>query len=365
MIKKSLLSLTISGLMLANVHAYQDVDAKSLVGQTYGGVHAIQFNADASRLINKGSGNTNLDDGNGLGLEFGYRLSEFSELRLKYTDLTIDTDPNKYGEVEGSSVGVDFLFFPNKKSIYFVAGFNELDLVTDELSANIGLGARYYFTERLATYFEAKGHYQFEDSQKDFSSTIGLIYYFGSNNVASKPAIKPVTKPKALAAEKAAPVTQLIDTDKDGVIDSKDQCANTPVAHLVDENGCTIFATKEDVMELSINFDNNSDVVKPDYFAEIERAADFMKRYSDVNLTIEGHTSSQGKAAYNNTLSQKRADAVMAILINQYGVNANRLTAIGYGEDKLINTENTAQAHAQNRRIQARVSVSKKVAETK
>jgi len=356
--KITLLNLSLSMLFISSAFAYAGVDAQSLVGHGYGGLHYTQFFADDDRFEDKGQGRSFLDDGDGFGGELGYRFSEFNELRIQYTDLTIDTKPNRYGDVDGSSVGLDLLHFPTKKSLYVLGGFRELDLEDDALSANLGLGYRHYFTERFAAYAEAKGHYQFDDSQKDFSTSIGLMYFFGSNSAKPAPikkaavAPKPVTKPK--------PVVK--DTDGDGVIDVNDQCPNTPMTDKVDANGCTIFTEEMATMELVINFDNNQNEIKTEYLSEVERAVEFMKTYKHVNLTIEGHTSAQGNADYNKTLSAKRANAVVDLMVNTYGIEASRLSAVGYGEEQLINDANTAAAHAHNRRIQAKVSVEKKVA---
>jgi len=358
--KKTILSLSLSMLFTSNAFAYADVnvDAKSLVGHGYGGLHYSRFDADENRYQNQGLGRSFLDDGSGFGGELGYRFSEYNELRIQYTDLSIDSEPNFYGDVEGSSVGIDLLHFPTKKSLYVLGGFRELDLEDDALSANAGVGYRLFLTDRFAAYAEAKGHYQFEDSQKDFSTTVGIMYFFGSNSAKPAPikkaavAPKPVTKPR--------PVVK--DTDGDGVIDSQDQCPTTPMTDKVDEKGCTIFTEEMATMELVINFDNNKNEIKPEYLSEVERAVEFMNTYKHVNLTIEGHTSAQGNAAYNKTLSSKRANAVVDLMVNTYGIEASRLSAVGYGEEQLINQANTAAAHAENRRIQAVVSVEKKVA---
>ncbi len=88
-----------------------------------------------------------------------------------------------------------------------------------------------------------------------------------------------------------------------------------------------------------------------------------MKTYPHVSLTINGHSSAQGNAKYNQTLSAKRAQAVVAVLVKEFGIKASRLQAIGHGESDLLNKENTAAAHKQNRRIEASVSTTNKTAE--
>jgi len=79
-----------------------------------------------------------------------------------------------------------------------------------------------------------------------------------------------------------------------------------------------------------------------------------MQQYPDLNVTIEGHTDNVGKDAYNKKLSQRRADAVKAYLVKK-GIDANRLTAIGYGEEKPIADNATKAGKAENRRVEAAV----------
>jgi OOP family OmpA-OmpF porin len=69
-------------------------------------------------------------------------------------------------------------------------------------------------------------------------------------------------------------------------------------------------------------------------------------------VTIEGHTDNRGNAAKNKQLSQKRADAVKAEVV-KLGVDAGRLSAVGYGADKPIADNNTEEGRAQNRRVVA------------
>jgi len=183
-----------------------------------------------------------------------------------------------------------------------------------------------------------------------------FVIFFGENKSSG-----PVIAPKEEKATPAPAVVKL-DSDKDGVFDDYDKCANTPMSDKVDAKGCTIFTEETQTMSLLVNFDNNKAIVKPEYMAEIKRTADFLNTYPHVSLTIEGHTSKQGGAEYNKNLSQQRADAIVEVLVDTYKIDASRLTAIGYGEERLINQDNTAAAHAENRRIEAKVEVTKKVA---
>jgi len=70
-----------------------------------------------------------------------------------------------------------------------------------------------------------------------------------------------------------------------------------------------------------------------------------------VKIKIEGHTDSQGSTAYNQELSTRRANAVMARLVEN-GVAANRLQAVGHGESRPIDSSDSEEAHARNRRVE-------------
>ncbi len=72
----------------------------------------------------------------------------------------------------------------------------------------------------------------------------------------------------------------------------------------------------------------------------------------DWTIAIEGHTDNKGGADYNLALSQKRAEAVRAALVDRFGIAAGRLTATGFGETKPIETNDTIEGRARNRRVE-------------
>ena len=75
-----------------------------------------------------------------------------------------------------------------------------------------------------------------------------------------------------------------------------------------------------------------------------------MQENPSYNLRIEGHTDSIGSSSSNQSLSQRRANAVRYYLINN-GVAGDRLTAIGYGEEQPVATNQTKAGRRQNRRV--------------
>lgn len=138
-----------------------------------------------------------------------------------------------------------------------------------------------------------------------------------------------------------------LDSDNDGVYDSFDKCPNTPKGSTVDKDGCEVS------ISLLINFDTNKSIVKEEYYSEIEKVANFMKSYPNIKVEIAGHTDSRGNRENNIKLSQDRANAVMDILVNKYGIDKARVSAKGYGPDKPIDTNDTEAGRAKNRRVEA------------
>jgi OOP family OmpA-OmpF porin len=106
-------------------------------------------------------------------------------------------------------------------------------------------------------------------------------------------------------------------------------------------------------ISLNVQFDTDKAVVKEKYNDDIKRVADFMKEFPDTTAVIEGYTDNIASAAYNQKLSEKRANSVRQYLIDKFGIDGSRLTAKGYGEDKPIASNDTEEGRQQNRRVQA------------
>jgi OmpA-OmpF porin, OOP family len=101
-----------------------------------------------------------------------------------------------------------------------------------------------------------------------------------------------------------------------------------------------------------ILFDTDSDVIKPESAPVIKQIAKGLETNPNLKLLIEGHTDSVGDAAHNKDLSKRRAEAVRYVLISQFNVDASRLTAAGLGSTKPVDTNDTPQGRAQNRRVE-------------
>lgn len=142
-----------------------------------------------------------------------------------------------------------------------------------------------------------------------------------------------------------------LDDDGDGIINSKDLCPNTTAGARVDVNGCEI----TEVIELpGVNFGSNSDELLPGSERVLDDAAATLRRYPELIVQVAGHTDSDGSAAYNEGLSERRAETVMNYLIDR-GANAANLSARGYGEAEPIADNATATGKAANRRVELRI----------
>jgi OOP family OmpA-OmpF porin len=150
---------------------------------------------------------------------------------------------------------------------------------------------------------------------------------------------KPAPKPVPMAA---AP--KPMDSDKDGVTDNLDQCPNTPLGATVDARGCWTYEAK-------VLFDINSAQIKSEAYPMLQEAVLIMKKNLDLKVEVDGHADSTGAAAYNMTLSEKRAEAVKKHFVDQ-GIDPDRLTTKGFGITKPAASNKTKEGRAKNRRVE-------------
>jgi OmpA-OmpF porin, OOP family len=107
------------------------------------------------------------------------------------------------------------------------------------------------------------------------------------------------------AAPVAATPPAPVDSDGDGVIDSEDQCPNTPKGDKVDVHGCTI---KDEIQLKGLHFDTDSAVLAPDSVAVLNDAVATLNKNPSLVIEVHGHTDGRGWKKHNQVLSQKRAD---------------------------------------------------------
>jgi outer membrane protein OmpA-like peptidoglycan-associated protein len=101
-----------------------------------------------------------------------------------------------------------------------------------------------------------------------------------------------------------------------------------------------------------ILFDTGSDRIKPESAPVVQMIAKGLETNPTLKLLIEGHTDSVGAAAANLDLSKRRAEAVKAVLVAQFNVDAARLATAGLGATKPVDSNDTPQGRSQNRRVE-------------
>ena len=141
------------------------------------------------------------------------------------------------------------------------------------------------------------------------------------------------------------------DDDGDNVVNHLDECPNTRANAPVDTHGCEIGSTVE---LRGVNFASSSDRLLTGAEQVLDDAIDWLKKNPHLVVEVAGHTDSDGAAAANLGLSERRAYTVRDYLING-GVSESSLTARGYGESEPIADNSTTEGKAENRRVELRI----------
>lgn len=101
-----------------------------------------------------------------------------------------------------------------------------------------------------------------------------------------------------------------------------------------------------------IQFDINSDKIKPESYGTLKEMADVLKENPDLKVKIVGHTDADGKDADNLDLSKRRAASVKAALAKEFGIDESRLETDGKGESEPIDKNDSPAGKANNRRVE-------------
>jgi len=236
--------------------------------------------------------------------------------------------------IKGSNTALDALYHFNSPSDslrpYISAGFSDQSIGQNGRSgrngstfANLGGGAKYYFTENFYARAGVEAQYNIDQGDTEWAPSIGIGLNFGGG---SAPAPAPVAEP----------------------------------APYVEEAPATPEAAETVRVELDVKFDFDKSKVKEESYSDIKNLADFMNQYPQTNTTVEGHTDSVGTDAYNQKLSERRANAVRDVLVNEYGVGSERVGSVGYGESRPVADNATEAGRAVNRRVEAEVEAQAK-----
>ncbi len=331
--KKVILSTVLCATMMFAANSEYKYEITPMLGGTY-----TEGNLDLERNYANA----------GLSLGFNLDNSMFDQIELGFLRTLEDVDYKRGNKDTGitrffTNVIKDYPL-TNKSSIYGLIGAG-VEWFDDEqyknesgLFANYGVGYKYKLDNGIAFKFDLRHLIETDHGDNNLLYTVGFAIPFGKK--ASTPA--PVMKKPVPVKEKMI----VKDHDKDGVIDSLDVCPNSPAGSIVNDKGCAI------LVDLRINFDTDSSVIKSQYDEKVTNFANYLKDNKNVSATIEAHTDSIASKAYNQKLSQRRADSTIEALKAQ-DIKASRLTPVGFGETHPISTNKTAEGRADNRRVHA------------
>ncbi|PRA26562.1 OmpA family protein [Pseudomonas poae] len=309
----------------------------SLIAATSFGVLAQGQGAVEGELFYKKQYNDSvkhIEDGFNPGARIGYFLTDDLSLNLSYdkTNHTRSNDGTGNQKIKGDTGSLTAQYHFGQAGVdslrpYVEGGFghqSRTNVLADGHSgrdqstlAIAGAGVKYYFTNNLYARAGVEADYALDNGKWDYSALVGLGVNFGGNAGAVAPAPTPAPAPEP-TPEPEAPVAQVVR------------------------------------VELDVKFDFDKSVVKPNSYADVKNLADFMKQYPQTTTVVEGHTDSIGPDAYNQKLSQRRADAVKQVLVKD-GIDASRVSSVGYGESRPVADNATEAGRAVNRRVEASV----------
>jgi len=190
---------------------------------------------------------------------------------------------------------------------------------------NAGVGAFWRLNDALSLRTEARGTYNFDEQFWNYTALAGLNVVLGGH-------LKP-----------AAPVVEVAPVEP------------TPVQPQPQE------LTEDLNMELRVFFDTNKSNIKDQYKPEIAKVAEKLVEYPNATARIDGHTDNTGPRKLNERLSLARANSVKSALVNEYNIDASRLSTQGFAWDQPIADNSTKEGRAMNRRVFATITGSRTV----
>lgn len=135
-----------------------------------------------------------------------------------------------------------------------------------------------------------------------------------------------------------------IDTDQGGVSDG----------HEVIEDGTNPLDPADDLQKftLLIEFDYDKSFIRPQYYQDLEPVVKVLRRDPNATVRVEGHADKRKRSTreYNQKLSERRANAVKDYLVQNSGISADNITAVGYGFDRPVALNDTEENMQKNRR---------------
>lgn len=243
--------------------------------------------------------------------------------------------------VGAQRVEEEFNAFPNPNS----PGQRE----DTNLTAQLGFGLQADY-DRYALRGEIGTRYAFDDTSVvspssnnfgDLLASVTLLVKLGD--------LATVVTPEPMQAQTTCAD---LDDDGDGVNNCDDKCPNSVAGQAIGPDGCPVPLT---IDLKGVNFDFDKATLRPDAEAILSEAVSILQKYPQLKVEVAGHTDAVGTDQYNQGLSERRAATVYSYLTNA-GIDAGRLVGPnGFGESRPIDTNDTAEGRAKNRRTELNV----------
>ncbi|EOR11336.1 MULTISPECIES: outer membrane protein Omp38 [Acinetobacter] len=295
---------------------------------------------DSEHNNDKLTSHAELQDDMFVGAALGVELTPWLGFEAEYNQVKGDLDGTgvqgaeyKQRTVAGNFYATSDLFTKNydskiKPYVLLGAGQTKTDFDgiyedKEDTIGNAGLGAFWRLNDALSLRTEARGTYDFDEKFWNYTALAGLNVVLGGH-------LKP-----------AAPVVEVEPV--------------TPVEPVPEQ------LTEDLNMELRVFFDTNKSNIKDQYKPEIAKVAEKLVEYPNATARIEGHTDNTGPRALNERLSLARANSVKSALVNEYNVDASRLSTQGFAWDQPIADNKTKEGRAMNRRVFATITGSRTV----
>lgn len=357
-----------------------------------------------------------LDDGLGFDLGFGYRFSKIFALELDGTFTELDRDNGEQTEMTGFALRGLAYFSPRLPNAFFSFGIGELSTEAQGMSGgtyeglHIEAGLGYVLPLHIGRYdfgVRADARFRHNNGQENDGSTeydksgladsilrLGLHLPLGPRPMPAEPEPEPlaVVEPVSACADGAdndgdgridypddpgcdalddedesdpMACSDGLDNDADGLIDYPEDtgcdsaedndevnaCRTAQPGETLSLNGCG----PGDVIVLrGVNFEFDQSTLTVNARTILDAVASELAVYDELRVELAGHTDARGSEAYNQTLSQARAEAVKRYLVGK-GIAADRMQAVGYGESKPVADNSTEDGRELNRRTELTV----------
>ena len=148
----------------------------------------------------------------------------------------------------------------------------------------------------------------------------------------------------------------VLDADNDGINECLDRCPNTYAGHRVGADGCPLPIEENERVKLDVKFEFDKSDISAGFEQDLMKVRGLLLRFPEVTVTLEGHTDWMGSDAYNQKLSERRANACRTFLLADPRIAPTRVRAVGYGESRPLDTNETEEGRARNRRTVAELA---------